>query len=123
MSYALRQFAGCVVVAVFVLTAGGALADPAGRYKLVGENPGGAGQYQGTVVVTATGDTFNVVWRIGNSRYTGVGVWAESIFSVAYYGSNLTGVAVYRQTNGGGWNGVWAVKGANRLGKEVWTAN
>lgn len=107
--------------ALTLLWTSAAYAGPEGRYNLTGTNPGGTGSYRGTVSVVAKGKAYNVVWKIGNSRHTGIGVYTDTDFSVAYYGSNLTGVAVYRQQADGGWAGVWAVKGSGRLGREVWT--
>lgn len=96
-------------------------AGPEGQFIVTGTDPGNTGSYGGTVNVVAKGKAYDVVWKIGNARFTGVGVYTDRDFSVAYYGSNLTGVAVYRQQADGTWNGVWAVKGSGRLGSEVWT--
>ena len=96
-------------------------AGPEGQFIVTGTDPGNTGSYGGTVNVVAKGKAYDVVWKIGNARFTGVGVYTDRDFSVAYYGSNLTGVAVYRRQADGTWNGVWAVKGSGRLGSEVWT--
>ena len=109
------------ILAATLLWSNSAQAGPEGQYRITGSNPGGAGKYSGNVTVTANNNVYEVVWRIGNSRYTGVGIFTNSNFSVAYYGANLTGVAVYQEQSDGIWNGVWAVKGSGRLGTEVWT--
>ena len=112
---------GGAVVATALMWSTAAYAGPEGTYTIAGTNPGGSGAYKGTVNVVATGKVYEVVWNIANATYTGVGVLTDSDFSVAYYGTNLTGVAVYREQPDGAWKGVWAVKGSNRLGSEAWT--
>ena len=108
------------VLVALAVSAATALAGPEGRYSLSGVNPGGSGTYRGNVTVTPLGEAYEVTWRIGNSRYNGVGVFSDGVLSIAYYGSNLTGVAVYREQSDGSWRGEWAVLGSGRLGKENW---
>ena len=97
-----------------------ASAGPEGRYTLVGTNPGGSGQYTGTVRVVAHPNVYEVNWKIGKSRYNGIGMLNGKHFSVAYYGSNLTGIAVYTEQSDGSWKGEWAVRGSTHLGTENW---
>lgn len=122
MSYTVKSIARSAAAAVVLLGCSAAYAGPEGRYNVTGSNPGGGGQYGGTVRVVAQGAAYKVDWRIGNSRFTGVGLLTDkNFFSVAYYGSNLTGVAVYREQPDGTWKGAWAVKGSGGLGAEDWT--
>jgi hypothetical protein len=39
-----------------------AAADPAGRYRVLGSNPGNGAKYSGTVTVERTVDTFRVTY-------------------------------------------------------------
>ena len=118
----LRHLGGMLIIVVvaLALNAGTAEAGPEGRYNISGANPGGGGTYRGTVRVTARGDAFDVTWRIGGQRYSGIGVFDGKVLSVAYYGSNLTGVAVYKAQTDGSFRGVWAVRGSGRLGAKNW---
>jgi hypothetical protein len=101
--------------------AGSAFAgDPAGRYSLVGSNPGGKGRYSGTVEVEKTGDTFRVTWDIGGQTYVGTGIGSDKGFAVTYRSGNQTGLAIYG-AKGNDWDGVWTFTGGKEIGGEAWT--
>lgn len=90
-----------------------------GRWQVTGWNPGstrGRFNYQGVVVVSRTGRTFRVVWRIGKRRFVGIGILRGPIFSVAYNG----GLATYI-VRSEGLDGVWSRRNGTRLGREGWT--
>ena len=96
--------------------------DIAGHYRLEGANPGGAGRYSGAVEVTKSGDTFQVVWRIGGQTQQGTGVLTGEIFSVAYQQRGApAGIAVYELGGDGTLSGTWAPIGSSALGIELWT--
>ena len=48
-----------------------AWAGPEGTFDVVGKNPDDNGQYEGTVTVKRTGDTYSVVWDVAG---TGAGL-------------------------------------------------
>ena len=62
------------VASTMALMTATAFAGPEGRYAVSGVNPGGSGTYRGTVNVTSMGEAYEVTWRIGGTRYTGIGV-------------------------------------------------
>lgn len=107
------------VLSVLLLTATMALADPVGRYRVHGTNPGGGSPYSGTVTVTRTGDTYRVVWVIGGTRYVGTGLGDKDFIAVSYRAGNHTGLALYGP-NGDGWAGVWTYAGGRQIGTEFW---
>ena len=67
---------GAALVVLF--SAGFALADPVGHYSVAGANPGGGGKYSGDVTVDKTGDTYKVVWQVGDDTYIGTERWVRS---------------------------------------------
>lgn len=102
-----------------VLGVAAAYADPVGQYDVSGTNPGGRGEYSGTVTVEKTGDTYRVVWVIGNQRYTGTGIGDANFIAVTYRSGDNTGLALYAQ-DGDGWKGVWTYAGGRSMGTEIW---
>lgn len=74
-----------------------AVAQPVGNFAVVGRNPGASGgppAYTATMTVTATGDSFEVVWNFGNTRVQGRGIWVNNVFSVAYTNRAPVGPAI-----------------------------
>jgi hypothetical protein len=119
-----------------VLSGSSALADPAGKYDVLGTNPDKSGEYTGTVKVTRNGDTYKVIWTIGDSQTVGVGIGGhmvgegysmgpaseeDTILSVAYSSGNTVGTALYYEGPDGVWRGAWAYDGAGRSATENWT--
>ena len=94
-------------------------ADPVGKYTVSGTNPGGNGQYSGTVSVTKTGETYRVIWIVGGTQYVGTGIGDKNFLAVSYKSGNSSGLALYGAT-GGNWQGVWAFSGARQIGTENW---
>ena len=94
-------------------------ADPVGSYRVTGSNPGNGSRYQGTVSVSRTGQTYRVVWVIGNSRYVGTGIGNHEGLAVSYKSGNSSGLALYG-ADGGNWEGVWTYSGGHEIGTEVW---
>ncbi len=110
-------------------------ADPTGRYDVVGENPDSGGEYQGTVRVTRTGQTYRVVWNIAGTKYVGTGLGAvfengnfrignassnDRALSVGYISGRTFGMAFYIRRDDGSWDGVWTYSGSNRVARETW---
>lgn len=106
-------------VAALMLTTTFALADPVGEYSVTGTNPGNGAKYSGTVTVEKTGETYKVVWTIGNTRYIGTGIGDKNFIAVSYKSGNSTGLALYG-AKGDNWAGVWAYSGAKQMGTETW---
>ena len=94
-------------------------ADPVGKYDVTGGNPGGKGQYSGTVTVEKTGQTYRVVWVVGSTRYVGTGIGDKNFIAVSYRSGNDTGLALYG-ADGGNWTGIWTYAGGRQVGPELW---
>lgn len=94
-------------------------ADPVGSYNVEGTNPGGGSRYSGTVTITKTGETYRVVWIVGNTRYIGTGIGNKDFIAVSYRSGNDTGLALYG-AEGGNWTGVWTYAGGREIGAEMW---
>ena len=94
-------------------------ADPVGRYSVEGNNPGGGGKYTGTVTVEKTGETYQVIWVVGGTRYVGTGIGDKNFIAVSYKSGNDTGLALYG-ADGANWTGVWTYAGGHTMGAEVW---
>lgn len=112
-----------------------ALADPAGTYDLTGLNPDSGETYKGTVTVTRTGETYSVVWKIGNDTVSGVGVGLRFVngrpvigpanpndagLSISYESGGEHGIATYLERPDGAWHGIWAFNGWKRISTEDW---
>jgi hypothetical protein len=108
-----------VIAALFISTAAAFAADPVGSYDVTGSNPNGGAKYHGTVVVTRTGQTYRVVWQIGNERYIGTGIGDKDFLAVSYRSGNDSGLALYG-ADGGNWAGVWTYAGSRQIGAELW---
>ena len=113
-----------------------ALAGPEGNYTLTGTSPGGGGTYAGTVEVQRNGDTYVVLWKIGNETYLGTGLGAADVkgvptmgpaaandtaLAVGYVSDAIFGQAFYVQQSDGTWKGIWTYGGSSQIGTEVWT--
>ena len=92
------------------------------HYSVAGTNPNGSA-YSGTVdvdVISST--TFLVAWHIkGSGSSNGFGMRMGDTISATYLLGNAPGLVIYRQTNDGGFRGIWAIRGQNGSGTEVWT--
>jgi hypothetical protein len=116
----MRLFA-IAAAALALLAATPALAgDPVGDYTIEGTNPGGGGNYTGTVQVRKTGDTYSVIWVVGGTRYIGTGIGNEDLMAVSYRSGNNTGLALYGE-DGENWKGIWTYAGGKQVGAELWT--
>jgi hypothetical protein len=94
-------------------------ADPVGRYRVEGTNPGSSSTYSGTAQVEKTGDTYRVVWVVGSTRYIGTGIGDNEFIAFSYRSGRDTGLALYK-ADGDGWDGVWAYAGSRKIGTETW---
>lgn len=124
--------------ACWVLLAGVAcaLAGPEGDYAVTGTNPGANGTYRGSVSVRQTGETYEVIWDIAGTRYTGSALGAAPVkgrsmmgpadagddtLAVGYISGRSFGLAFYVEQDDGTWKGVWTYGGSDKIGTEVWT--
>jgi hypothetical protein len=108
-------------LAALILSAATAYAaEPAGRYRIEGTNPGNQSRYAGAVQVERTGQTYRVVWIVGKSRYVGTGIGSKEFLAVTYGTGAGNGVALYA-ADGGNWKGLWSNLGGRALGSEIWT--
>ena len=113
-----------------------ALAGPKGTFTVRGTNPGGQGEYSGTVSVRQTGQTYSVIWNVGGVKYTGTGLGAEnskgystmgpasssdSSIAISYISDGTFGLAYYVEQDDGTWRGIWTYGGSDKIGTEVWT--
>ncbi len=103
-------------IAALAFLGSAALADPVGRYAVEGKGPDGS-SYRGTASIEATGETYRVVWLIGNQKFIGTAVGNDDFFAVAYRSGNSTGVAVYGR-DGDDWTGAWTYSGGTSIGAE-----
>jgi hypothetical protein len=108
-------------LAAFVLATATAAfaADPVGRYRVEGTNPGNGSAYSGTVTVEKTGETYRVVWTVGNARYVGTGIGDHNFIAVSYRSGDSTGLALYGAADDD-WKGVWTYAGGRQVGTERW---
>lgn len=120
---------------LLALPATACLADPTGRYNVVGVNPDNGAEYRGSVRVTRTGETYKVVWTIGGVRYVGTGLGAlvrdgrytvgpahpeDTSISIGYISGRTFGQAFYFEQDDGTWRGVWTYAGSNKITSETW---
>jgi hypothetical protein len=110
----IRVFSGLLLAVVLFCTAP-AQAQPVGTFAVTGDG------YTGTVTVTQAGQAFDIVWQIGNQQFRGVGIFQNGLLSTGYSGEGHTGVALYRETSPGVWEGPWAFVGENQTHTERWT--
>ena len=52
--------------------------------------------------VTRTGQTYRVVWVVGNARYVGTGIGNREGLAVSYKSGNSSGLALYGADGGNG---------------------
>jgi hypothetical protein len=109
----IRAISGSLL-AVALLFAAPAQAQPVGTFAVTGDG------YTGTVTATQNGQAYDVVWQVGNQRFRGVGIFQDGLLSTGYSGEGQTGVALYRQTSPGVWEGPYAFVGENQTHNERW---
>jgi len=105
--------------ALFHLTPPSIVSSPAtddplvGTYQVTGTNPDGS-SYLGTLTVEAYGETYSLVWEVGNTVTTGVGLREGNVLS----GGWDCGVVTYRIQEDGRLEGVWALCSEPHTGTE-----
>lgn len=114
----MRRLAFAAVL--LVLSYGFAFADPVGRFAVAGANPGGDGKYSGDVAVEKTGDTYKVVWHIGDDTFIGTGIGSKDFIAISYKSGKDTGLALFAENADGSWSGFWTYAGGTQIGTERW---
>lgn len=111
-----------------------ALADPVGTYDVIGTNPDDGGEYQGTVVVSRTGETYSVAWTIAGTESNGVGIGGkrgskettgiasanDDMITVGYGNESGFGISQYDRQPDGSWKGHWAYADGEKISTETW---
>lgn len=95
-----------------------------GRYTVEGSNPGRSeATYRGLAEIRRTGDTYSIVWQIGQARQIGTGILTGSVLSVVFrtVEGQGGGVASFETADGAVTSGRWAVTGGTATGTERWT--
>ncbi|KQY40157.1 hypothetical protein ASD32_17355 [Rhizobium sp. Root483D2] len=111
-----------------------ALADPVGTYDVTGINPDDGGEYQGTVAVRRTGETYSVEWTIAGMSSTGVGIGGrrgntattgvasvdDDMITIGYGNGSGFGISQYDLQPDGSWKGHWAYGDGETISTETW---
>ncbi len=84
-----------------------------GTYRVTGTNPDGS-SYRGTLTIEAQGETYSLIWEVGNTLTTGVGLRQGDVLS----GGWDCGVVTYQIQGDGSLEGVWALCGERHIGTE-----
>lgn len=97
-------------------------ADLSGKYTVEGREPSGQ-TYAGEAAVVKRGDTYHVLWALGDTRAVGTGLMAGDVFAVTYMirGVPIPGVAIYDVAKDGKLSGRFTMLGAQVVGDERWT--
>ena len=115
----MRPIAFLTAIMIFAAAPAALAGSPVGHYAVEGTGTGGE-TYSGTVAVTATGDTYHVVWEIGSETFIGTGIGNDSFMAVSYASGSNTGLALYTPHHGD-WSGIWAYAGGTTISTENWT--
>src|SRR5262245_2301190 len=101
---------------------GGSRADDpvAGRYDGRGTNHGGR-PYRGVAEIVASGSTYEIFWKIGDSAYGGRGVATKNGLAFAFVGGGFKGanVVLYERLAPGVWCGLWTTNQPGVVGQEA----
>ena len=95
-----------------------------GLYRIEGHSPGSSDVYKGEAQIKKTGETYTVVWRIGESGHVGTGILTDNVLSVFFQPLDrraAPGVASFHVVNDKVVDGTWSVLGGNAVGSERWT--
>jgi hypothetical protein len=94
-----------------------------GVYRVEGNGPESDQAYKGEAQVKKTGDTYTVVWRIGESGHVGTGILTADVLSIFFQPLDrrgAPGVASFRVIQGKVAEGTWTVLGGKVVGSERW---
>lgn len=111
--------------AILVLTLAwpAAADDIAGKYAVEGQEANSGASYSGEAMVQNAGDTYHVVWQIGEQVAIGTGILTEEGFAVTYMmrGAQIPGIALYKVASDGTLSGQFTMLGADSVGEESWS--
>ena len=116
----MRLFAAALALSLVSVSLPAPASAVEGYYTVRGSNPGGGGGYSGVVRVRRTGQTYEVVWEIGGTRFVGTGIGGPEGIAVTYRARNNTGVAIYVPDAGGRYTGAWTYAGGREVAEEIW---
>jgi hypothetical protein len=105
------------------LTAGAAAEGIDGVYRVEGHSPGSNEVYKGQAQIKKTGDTYTVVWRIGESGHVGTGILRGNVLSIFFQPLDrraAPGIASFLIADDKVTEGTWTVLGGNSVGVERW---
>src|SRR5689334_21369965 len=107
----MRRLALLVVLAA-VAVAGPALAQSlGGRYRVHGTNPDGS-TYDGTAVITPTGQSCRISWHVG-TEWDGICILSGGNFAAAYRSNNAVGLLIFRLQPDGSLSGERTLAGSS----------
>jgi hypothetical protein len=116
-----RVFWSVLVGAVLTVSASAEGID--GVYRVEGHSPGSGEIYKGQAQIKKTGDTYTVVWRIGESGHVGTGILRGNVLSIFFQPLDrraAPGIASFLITGDKVTEGSWTVLGGNAVGMERW---
>lgn len=116
-----RVFCALAVGATVTLGTGAHAID--GVYRVEGHSPGSRDVYKGQAQIKKTGDTYTVVWKIGESGHVGTGILTANVLSVFFQPLDrrgAPGIASFRVAGDRVVDGTWTVLGGNAVGVERW---
>ena len=94
-----------------------------GVYRVEGHSPGSTDTYRGQAQIKKTGDTYTVVWRIGESGHVGTGILTGNVLSIFFQPLDrraAPGIASFLIEDDRVTQGTWTVLGGNSVGVERW---
>ncbi len=98
---------------------GGSLEEPSTTYTVNGVNPGGGGEYSGTLAITRTGQTWQLHWEVGDVSYDGVGIRYGNRMVVGWGGSEKNYAVTAYAVEADRVVGIRALPDRPELGREV----
>jgi hypothetical protein len=96
-------------------------AELTGAYAVEGHNAGDQRSYRGELTITALGQIYRVVWRIGPVENVGTGIVQNDMLAVVYVQQGKAGLALYEIRPDGVLSGTWTIHGAQGVGSETLT--
>jgi hypothetical protein len=94
-----------------------------GFYRVEGHGPGPDQAYKGAAQVKKTGETYTIVWQIGESGHIGTGLLTADVLSIFFQPLDrrgAPGIASFRIIEGKIAGGTWTVLGGKLVGEERW---
>ncbi|HVL70793.1 MAG TPA: hypothetical protein VM434_02815 [Beijerinckiaceae bacterium] len=95
-----------------------------GLYSVEGRQPDSEQVYRGEAQIVKTGDTYSVMWRIGQMQHIGTGILRDNVLAIYFqplHPRASAGVASFRILNDKVAEGSWTGLGGKVVGTEHWT--